>query len=278
MRRLFVSLVAAWLVVAALPPAAAVADPDPGPARLTLAQILERNAQARGGLEAWRKIDTMAWTGHIETTGGPAAGLPFMVELKRPNKTHFELVSGNAKNFRVFDGSQGWRLRPSAGGPPEVQPYSDEELTYSRDDQVIDGLLLDHQAKGHIVTFETVEAVEGKPAYRLAVVLPSGAHARLWIDAKSFLEAKLEREASRGAASGVAILYREYREFEGLQLPTVIETQRAAGRVDRLNIERVALNPPLLDAAFTKPGPKPKRGRIVVDTRSAASPQSRPGQ
>jgi hypothetical protein len=273
-RRFIGRVLAASLLAAAVPGRlfAAIADAGAAPAKLTLDEILERNAAARGGLEAWRKITTMAWTGHIETSGGPAAGLPFLVELQRPNKTHFELVNGAQKTLRIFDGSQGWRIRPAGGGPPEVKPYNADELNYSGDEQVIDGLLLDHQAKGHIVTFQAVDEVEGKPAYRLGVVLRSGALARLWLDAKTFLEMRLEREASRGAAAGVAIDYREYRDFEGLQIPTIIETHRAAGQIDRLLIERLALNPQLAEASFAKPGAKPKRGRVVIDTRSAARP------
>jgi hypothetical protein len=273
-RRFIGRILAATLVAFALPASLFAADEDTGsaPANLTLEQILERNAVARGGVAAWRKIDTMAWTGHIETSGGPAAGLPFMVELQRPNKTHFELINGAQKSLRIFDGSQGWRMRPAAGGPPEVKTYNADELNYSSDEQVIDGLLLDHQAKGHIVTFQAVDKIDGKPAYRLGVVLRSGALARLWLNANTFLEMRLEREASRGAAAGVAIDYREYRDFEGLQIATVIETLRAAGQVDRLLIERLALNPQLGDASFARPGQKAKRGKIIVDTRSAARP------
>ncbi len=57
MRRIAFALLAACL---ALPVLAGEPDIAPG---LTAAQIVEKNVAARGGLDAWRKIQTMAWVG-----------------------------------------------------------------------------------------------------------------------------------------------------------------------------------------------------------------------
>ena len=66
MRGLAACCALAGLITAAA--AASGADPAPG---LTAALIVEKNAAARGGLEAWRKIQTMSWT-----DAGPHHALP----------------------------------------------------------------------------------------------------------------------------------------------------------------------------------------------------------
>jgi hypothetical protein len=58
-----------------------------------VAKILERSAAARGGLEAWRKVQTMIWSGHVERADGTGAGMPFMFYQKRPSLTRFELAT-----------------------------------------------------------------------------------------------------------------------------------------------------------------------------------------
>ena len=76
-----------WFVVAAFASCIAVralgAVPAPAPAsksvpapELTAEQIVEKNVAARGGLEPWRKIETMVWVGHMERAGGPMASVP----------------------------------------------------------------------------------------------------------------------------------------------------------------------------------------------------------
>src|SRR3979490_1819245 len=76
-----------WFAVALLAGGIAVgamgAQPAPAP-ELTAEQIVEKNVAARGGLEGWRKIQTMIWLGHMERAGGPMASLPFQCQQKRP--------------------------------------------------------------------------------------------------------------------------------------------------------------------------------------------------
>jgi outer membrane lipoprotein-sorting protein len=267
----FVAFVAclAGLAATSAPAAEWPADaPQP-----TLAQLMACNAAARGGLDAWRRIETMVWVGHLESSSALANGLPFQLDLKRPNQARFELIGAGQKSLRVFDGHNGWKLRPGRGGAGvEVQPYGSDEIGHSRDEQVIDGLLIDHQAKGHVVTVAGSDEVQGQAAYRLIVRLPSGKLAKVWIDAASCLEIKVEREAGAGSPA-VAIHYRDYRDFEGLKIPRVIETRHAAdGQVDSLVIDRVSLNPPLGDKTFARPGPASRRGQVTVDARAAAAP------
>jgi len=256
---------------AAQPPAAVQ-----GP---SVAEIVDRNAAARGGVEAWRKIQTMVWVGHAERANLPGHKLPFVLEQKRPRSTRFELSTDGQKSLRVFDGNNGWKLRPSSSGVPETQPYSSDELIYARGAQVIDGPLMDYAAKGATMRLTGVDSIEGRKAYRLDVSQFGALNGRIWVDAETFLELRYDRESrSMGKSGTVSMTYRDYQAFDGLHMPVVIETGNAADAVkDKLVIERIALNPPLDDRAFVKPSvAKPRRsGGIVVDTRSAAG---RPGQ
>ena len=139
---------------------------------MTAEQVIARNVKARGGLEAWRKIDTMAWIGHVESAGGSSAPMPFVLELGRPNKTHFEIRTVDKHFTRIFDGTRGWRIRPSATGTSEVKPFSSEEVSYARDEFVVDGPLIDHEAKGVVVKLAGLDEIDGRKAYLLELTLP----------------------------------------------------------------------------------------------------------
>jgi len=140
-----------WIAMAALAACGAAgavaADFPPAAPELTVEQILEKNAVARGGLEAWRKIQTMVWVGHMESPGGPAPQAPFVLQQKRPNKTRFELNTMGEKSLRVFDGKHGWKAHPGANGRPDVRPFTAQELRFAQEAIVIDSPLIDHDAK-----------------------------------------------------------------------------------------------------------------------------------
>ena len=264
----------AWAVAAAAATVLA-AEPAAAPA-LTADQIVERNAAARGGLEAWRKVGSMAWSGRVESAGRGGRKAPFLLEQVRPDRTRFEVTIDGQKSVRVFDGSEGWKMRTSATGRPEVQPYTAAELRFARGAPMIEGPLMDHAARGATIALAGVQEVEGRTAYALDLRLASGSAYRVWIDAESFLELRYDREAlsAQGWPTLTSVFFADYRAVQGLQVPFVIETGTPDGTArDRLVIERVDVNPRLDDQIFAKPGPGVTRRRgVAVDARSAARP------
>jgi hypothetical protein len=263
-----------WLGIAAL--ACALAAPA---VAATVAEIMERNAAARGGVEGWHKLQTLAWAGHVESAVSPQRNLPFLLEQKRPDRTRFEVGTGAQRSLRVYDGAKGWKVRATPTGQPEMKPYSEEELRFARGAQVIDGPLMDYVAKGALVSLAGMGEIDGRKAYMLAVQVPSGGDHRLWIDAETYLEARHDRQVGSTLGKPVRspVFYREYRTFEGLQMPTTIETVEASGKAkNRLVIEKVALNPGFDDRMFAKPEMVVVRHNgVTVDTRSAADPRTR---
>jgi hypothetical protein len=233
---------------------------------LTVEQIIEKNVAARGGLEAWRKVQTMIWVGHMERPGAPMSSMPFVLQQKRPNKTRFEITGVAQRSLRIFDGTHGWKVRPASDGSPDVEAYTPQEVRFARGEQVIDGPLIDYQAKGTTVRLEGIEEVEGRKAYRLSLKLASGEHHEVWIDSQTFLDLKYIRTSysSAGAPGKVSITYAGYKDIGGLQIPSVLEIGTASGKVpDKMLIERIALNPPMDDRVFRRPG-RPSRRRTVT--------------
>ena len=275
-----------WIVLAALCAsfaalAATKPTPSPAPPLLSAAEIVAKNVIARGGLDAWRKIETMAWTGRVEGPSGTASTLPFTLQLRRPNKTRFELAAADQRFTRIFDGGRGWRIRPKKDGGPEVKPFSEEEARFSRDEFVIDGPLIDFQSKGVIVSLAGVDQVEGRSTYLVNAKLPSGAERRIWIDSETFLEVRSDRPSTNPLVKGapVSIYYRNYQNIDGVQIPMVIESRAAdAAPSERLVIEKVVLNPQINEFAFAKPGtPRQRHAYVRIGGENAPTPQPSPG-
>jgi hypothetical protein len=272
-----------WLALAAFAAGAATGERR-APPPLSVAEIVAKNAEARGGLDAWRKINTMIWVGHIETARAPLEGMPFMLEMKRPRMTRFELKAPTEQTVRAFDGKNGWKARPGHNGQQDVKPFTAEELRFAKDGEGLDGLLIDCEAKGIRVALDGEDKIEGARAYRLRVELPSGAVRQVWVDAHSFLELRQDREArnAAGAVAGIVqVHYRNYQTVGGVKLPMTIETGSASTKeVDKMLIERVAMNPPLDDQRFARPH-VPHSNMVTVTAepvRPVAPPApSRPG-
>jgi len=281
---------------------AGAAETSPAPVSLSASAIVDRNVAARGGLQTWRAVKTMSFAGKL-TAGGnqrntipvpvPDRGprqksgkvtlpvrpseevqLPFVMDLKRTRKMRMELQFNGQTAIQVFDGSNGWKLRPFLNRK-EVEPYTAEEMKSSSTQADLDGYLIDYSAKGTKIELEGNEKVEGLDAYKLKLTTKDGQAIHVWINAQTFLEAKIEGQPRRldGVYHPVEIYYRDYKSVRGLQIPHVLETRvlpasnasaaaAKAGPVqaEKIVIEKVEVNPELEESLFTKPqiGAAPK--------------------
>jgi hypothetical protein len=257
-------------------------------AKLTAAQVVEKNLAARGGAQAWRGVQTLSWSGkmdagagdsaersrrfvqnqgHLSPTGRVAhdsmAGdkgdkqvqLPFKHVMKRPNKSRTEIEFAGKTAVQVYDGSNGWKLRPFLNRN-DVEPFSTDEAKAEGEEPGIGGYLLDYAARGSKVDLDGTEKVEGHDAYKLKVTSKSGSVRYLWIDAQTFLDVKVSGTPRRmdGKMHNVYIYQREFREVQGVKVPFVFETAVEGYRdTHKAVLESVVVNPKLEDSLFTKP-------------------------
>jgi outer membrane lipoprotein-sorting protein len=237
-------------------PAPAVA-PAPDLPKLTAAQIADKNVAARGGLAAWRAVQSIKMTGLMDVGGKANTQLPFTLQMKRPNKQRLAIEFAGQTSVQVFDGTSGWKLRPFLNRP-DPEPFSADELSKTADGPGLDGPLIDYAAKGSKIELEGTETVEDKATYRLKLTTKQGHASHIWIDGTTFLEAKIEGNPRRldGKMHPVETYLRDYRSVEGLMIPYISETRVQGVRASRrMTVENVALNLSLADALFAKPAP-----------------------
>ncbi len=222
---------------------------------LSAAQIAERNAAARGGLDAWHAVRTLSLSGEMEAGGTKNTELPFVLKMKRPHMSRWEIRFQNQTAVQVYDGVNGWKLRPFLGRD-DVEPFTAAEAKAAAAWDDLDGPLIDYAAKGTKVTFQGMDTVEGHSAYKLELTMKNGVHRQLWIDAATFLELKIDGQPRMldGKMRNVEIFYRDYRRDHGLMVPHVLETVVEGGRAPhKMHIDRVTINPALDNAVFAKP-------------------------
>jgi len=264
-----VAFAATGLVAMATASASAGARDSASPAPLGAEQIVDKCVEVRGGLAAWRRISTITWVGHLESERSPIPSLPFQLQEKRPDKSRFEITEPSQRSLRVFNGASGWKMRPGQDGRPVVKQFTALETRFASEASGLEGPLIDYRARGSKVELEGVDQMDGRTVYRIGVRLASGAGQTVWIDAVTFLETRYDRIAydQQGPRGTVSVRYLDYKEVEGLALPSVFEISGAAGsKPDRMVIEKVALNPPIDDREFDGPGDP--RGRPADEPRT----------
>ncbi len=173
-------------------------------------------------------------------------------------KTRLEIEFANDKAVQVYDGANGWKLRPFLGRRV-VEPFSADEMKATSMESDLDGPLVDYSTKGTRVDLEGVEKVEGHDAYKLKLTMKGGQVRHLWVDAQTFLEVKIEGIPRRmdGKMHPVEIYYRDYKSVSGLIVPYVLETTvQGVKQSHKMTVESVVVNPKLEDSLFVAPKTK----------------------
>jgi outer membrane lipoprotein-sorting protein len=224
-------------------------------ADLTVDQIVARNIAARGGLEAWRDVQSLSMMGRMEAGGKHNMSLPFVLELARGRRKRLEIQFHGQTAVQVYDGVNGWKLRPFLNRH-QVEPYTPDEVKLASYESDLDGPLVDYSGKGTRIELDGQEKVDDHDAYRLKLTLKGGQVRHLWIDAKSFLELKIDGTTRRmdGRYRPVATYFREYTKTSGLILPSVLETVvEGVKRPEKIRTQSVVVNAGIDGSRFAKP-------------------------
>ena len=194
------------------------------------------------------------------------AQLPFVMDLKRSRKMRLEVQFNGKTALQVYDGSNGWKLRPFLNRL-QIENFTPEELKAAGTQSDLDGPLVDYAAKGTRIELAGVEKVRDRDNYKLRLILKTGDVFHLWVDSETFLETKMEGQPRRldGTYHAVEIYFEDYRQVNGLKIPFVLETRvlpvakTALGIKDtpvppeKIQIDKVVVNPTLDEALFSKP-------------------------
>ena len=256
--------------------------------RLGAAEIVRRNVAARGGLKAWSAVQALTLRGKMDAGPGDSVArsmavarpgpssrkarleaaaaaaqeraaqqveLPFTLEKERPNKSRLEIEFAGKTAVQVYDGKNGWKVRPYLNRS-DAEPFTPEEAQVEAESPDLDGLLIGYEAKGTKVALMGVEPVGGRDAYKLEVTTRTGTVRHVWVDAHSFLDVKVEGVPRRmdGKMHAVWVYQRDFRSVQGLKIPFVLETAvDGYPQTHKIYFEKVAVNPKLDAAAFAKP-------------------------
>jgi hypothetical protein len=244
--------------------------------KLPVEEILRRNASARGGVEAWRKIKTMVQIGRVERasevpgfpahprhgaslTPDPTQVVGFRLDLARPHKMRYELTYQGVTAIQAFDGKDGFTVQPGPSGAV-ARPFSQAQSLAAAEQLDLEGPLLDATAKGSVVTLDGIETVRDRSAYKLVLKTKNGVIRHVWVDANSFLDVKLDGTRQIGERTWpIETFFDDFRKVGNIQVPFQIETAiNGVHTMESVKLVKVILNSPLEDSLFALPrAPEP---------------------
>ncbi len=219
----------------------------------TAEELVDKNIQAKGGMEKIKAIHSLHMTGKL--TGGGGFTATVTQDGMRPNLVRETFSLQGMTGVQAYDGTVGWQIQPF-GGHKDPELMGEDDVRDLLLDADFDGPLVDYREKGNTVEYLGHDVVDGDDALRLKVTLKNGDILYYYLDPDTYLEIRKEiQEFIRGSIKENVVDLGSYKPVAGVMYPFSI----ASGPKNRPNaaqtttLEKIDVNVPLAKSEFELP-------------------------
>lgn len=218
----------------------------------TADELVNKNIQAKGGMEKIKAIHSLRLSGKLTGGGGFTAAVG--QENMRPNLVRETFSLQGMTAITAYDGTTGWQIQPF-GGHKDPELMGEDALKDLKIDADFDGPLVDYKEKGNTVEYLGHDVVDGDDALRLKVTLKSGDIIYYFLDPDTYLEIRKEvQEFVRGSVNETVIELGSYKPVNGVMYPfSISQGSKANPGSQTTTVQKIEVNVPLADSEFALP-------------------------
>jgi len=218
----------------------------------TADELVNKNIQAKGGLDKIKAIKSIRMTGKIMAGGGFSAAVG--QENQRPNLLRETFSLQGMTAVTAYDGTTGWQIQPF-GGLKDPQLLGEDSMRGVLRAADFDGPMVDYKDKGNTVEYLGHDVVDGDDALRLKVTLKNGDIVYYFLDPDTFLEIRKEvQENVRGTIRESVSQMGSYKPVAGVMFPfSISEGSKEDPESQTTTIEKIEVNGAIDAADFALP-------------------------
>jgi len=218
----------------------------------TAEELVNKNIQAKGGMEKIKAIHSVRMTGTLNGGGGFSAAVGQENERPKLVRQTFSLQGMTA--ITAYDGSTGWQIQPF-GGHKDPELMGEDDLRGLLRDADFDGPLVDYKEKGNTVEYLGQDIVDGDDALRLKVTQKNGDIIYYFLDPDTFLEIRREvQENIRGSIRESVSEMGSYKPVAGVMYPySLSQGSKENPAQSTTTIDKIEVNVPFEKADFALP-------------------------
>ncbi len=219
----------------------------------TVDEVLAKYYKAIGGVDAWKKAESMKMSGNLVLVAQGGMTIPMTGWQARPNMKREEGEFNGTKFIEAYDGTTAWRINPFAGAATATKKNEEETKEAAKD--MFEDDLIDYAAKGHKVELQGTEEIDGVKAIKLKLTRKSGDERIYFLDPESYLPIMMRSFVTTGPAKGEPseAYMSDYKNVEGMMTPATTEIKMKGQSQIIYKIDKIEVNPKLDKDLFSFP-------------------------
>ena len=223
----------------------------------TAEELVNKNMQARGGIEKLKAIKTLRMSGKLQQGSFTAL---FSHIAMAPNLVRDSVTIQGMSQIQAYDGSLGWQINPFEGRK-DAELVGEDDLRELTEEADFYGPLVDFKIRDNRIEYLGHDTVDGDDAYRLKVTLANGDIIYYYLDPDTYLEIRTEKlQFIRGSIRESFTNLGSYKLVAGVYFPFSIEqgAKQNPGDPVKLTFDKIEANVPVNPVDFKMPAHKDK--------------------
>ncbi len=218
----------------------------------TADELVQKNIQAKGGMDKIKAIKSLRIAGKLNGGGGFVASIG--QENQRPNLVRETFSLQGMTAVTAYDGATGWQIQPF-GGHKDPELMGEDELRGLLIDADFDGPMIDYKEKGNTLEYLGHDTVDGDDALRLKVTQKNGDIFYYYLDPDTYLEIRRElQQFIRGSINESVMEMGSYKPVAGVMYPfSISQGSKENPSAQTTTIEKMEPNVAIDPADFAVP-------------------------
>lgn len=212
--------------------------------------IVSKYIQFIGGSDNWKKIKTITSTGTYNYGG---VEFPFQSYSKAPDLYKY-IVTFNGKSFeQAYDGKTGWRIDGFKNEKQKTILNGKDAIAMANESDVeLESPFIDYDKKGHSISLEGKDSVDGKMCYVIKLNRRNGDTEKYFFSSDNYMLVKKQAIAKNTELQKdlLDIFYTDYRSVNNITIPYKITFRSGLQTVLVISITDLQLDLPVKDEIF----------------------------
>ncbi len=206
--------------------------------------VLNRHMEARGGKEAFGKINSFKIKGTITT---PEIKAKFELVYKYPNKIKNTIRDEAGASVYIIDGDNSYFKNAHTKDLLAKQMPEEMQANFIERSDFIEGSLINSKTKGIKTTFLKKAIVDNRTAYLIQMNYYYGKEAIACIDATTYEHYKTYIDID---STHIDMFYSDYKEKSGIMVPFRRISKVNGKMIEDVKVDKLEINPKVDDHIF----------------------------
>jgi len=216
----------------------------------TAEEVVEKYANAMGGLDAFSRNTSAKMTGTVTVQG---MDLPITIQIVNGKSMRAEVEAMGKTIVNVYNDGKGWKTDPFNGTGDPVDVDGEELVSYKQQSSMVNGLM-NYRGLGNKIELTGDETIDGVKNYKIKMTSKEdGKETTYYVRSNDYgLTKSFTTRNLGGQDMEIETDYSDLKDVGGLKM-YMTRSQQTAGQVfQTISFTKVELNVPIDPKIFNK--------------------------